>query len=135
MTYMSIFGETMGRLNFLLLYLLTIIFADIPTFLKHRNNPHYASVGASGAISGIVFVYILFFPWEMIYLYGVIGIPSIIAGVAYLAYSSWASKKGGDNIDHEAHFYGAVFGFLFTIVLKPSLFGDFIKNLTTNMPF
>ncbi|MEM1322189.1 MAG: rhomboid family intramembrane serine protease [Bacteroidota bacterium] len=135
MMYVAHFGEIMGRINFVLLYLLTIIFADIPTFLKHKNNPHYASVGASGAISGIVFVYILFFPWQKIYLYGIVGIHSIFAGLAYLAYSSWASKNSRDNIDHEAHFYGAVFGFLFTIVLKPSLLQDFLSNLVNNFPF
>ena len=133
--FMISFGEVMGRLNFLLLYFLTIIFADIPTFIKHKDNPHYSAVGASGGVSGILFVYILFAPWEKLWLYAVIPIPGIIAGIAYLIYSSWASKQGGGRIDHDAHLYGAIFGFLFAIVLRPSFFTSFIEKLLNGMPF
>lgn len=125
-----LFGPMLGKVYYILLYIITIVAADIPTFLKHKNNPSYASIGASGAVSGILFVSVLFAPWQKIYLYGIIGIPGIIAAVAYLMYSSYASKKGGDGIDHDAHFYGAVFGFLFTIALKPSLFMDFVNKLS-----
>jgi len=130
-----IFGDLMGRINYLLLYLLTIIFADIPTFVKHRNNPAYAAVGASGAISGILFVYVIFQPWSLLLLFFIIPIPAIVAAVLYLVYSSWASRKGQDMIDHDAHFFGAVFGFLFAIVLKPSFFTDFIERLIHGFPF
>ncbi len=133
--FLSMFGETMGRINFLLLYTLTIIFADIPTFLKHRNNPGFASVGASGGVSGIIFVYILFYPWEMLYLYGILPIPGIVAAIAYVWYSSYASKHSRDHIDHDAHLYGALFGMLFAIVLKPSLFSQFLERLVNNVPF
>jgi len=134
-SYIQLFGVTMGRVSFLLMYILTIIAGDLPTYFKHRNNPGYASVGASGAVSGIVFIYILFLPWSKIYLYGIIPIYSILAGIAYLAYSSWASKKRRDNIDHMAHFYGAIFGLLFTIALKPELLSRFIDQLVNNGPF
>lgn len=135
MKFLEIFGEVMGRLNFLLLYLLTIIFANIPTFLLHKNNPHFSSVGASGAVSGLVFVLILFRPWAPLELFFFIPIHAIILGVLFLAYSSWAAKKGGDRVDHVAHFGGAVFGFLFTIMLKPELFAQFLDALQTNAPF
>ena len=134
-TYIQLFGVTMGRVNFLLMYVLTIIAGDLPTYFKHRNNPGYASVGASGAVSGIVFIYILLQPWSQIYLYGIIPIYSILAGIAYLAYSSWASKKSRDNVDHMAHFYGAIFGLVFTVALKPQLLGRFIDQLMNNGPF
>jgi membrane associated rhomboid family serine protease len=129
------FGEVMGRMNYLLLYLLAIIFGDIPTLIKHRNNPAFSSVGASGAVSAIVFVYVLFQPWSLLLLFFIIPIPAIIAAVLYLVYSSWASKRGQDMIDHDAHLYGALFGFLFAIVLRPAFFMEFINRLQTQFPF
>lgn len=123
--YVQMFGEIKGLLLFLVMYLLTIIFADLPTFFKHKNNPSYSAIGASGGVSGIVFIYILFFPWNMLALYGIIPFPAIVGGVAYLLYSSWASKTRNDGIDHSAHFYGAVFGVLFTIALRPSVLTHF----------
>ena len=127
--FMATFGSTMGRINYILLCFLTLIFADVPSLFRHKNNPNYSAVGASGAVSGILFVFILFMPWEMLYIYGIIPIPGIIAGLAYLAYSSWADKKGGSRIAHDAHMYGAIFGFLFTLFLKPSLFSHFWNSL------
>lgn len=132
--YASIFGTGVGRIFYLLLFLITIVFADTSTLIKHKDNPHYAAVGASGAVSGIVFVYILFEPWNMLYLYMIIPIPGIVAGIAYLVYSSWAAKNSRDNIDHDAHFYGALFGILFTIALKPSLAVNFFYKLI-ELPF
>ncbi len=133
--FLSIFGEMLGRLYFLLLYILTIIAANIPTFLIHKDNAHFSSVGASGAVSGLIFVFILFLPWHMLLLFFVIPCPAIIAGILYLVYSSWAAKKGTDRIDHVAHFAGAVFGFLFTIVLEPAIFTNFLHALKTTAPF
>lgn len=134
-TFLGLFGETMGRFNFILLYLLTIVFADIPTFLKHKNNPQFASVGASGAVSGILFIFILLNPWSTLLIMFVIPCPAIIAGIAYLIYSSWASKNTTDMIDHDAHFFGAVFGLLFVLALRPGLFSLFMERLMNNFPF
>jgi membrane associated rhomboid family serine protease len=79
-------------------------------------------VGASGAVSAVVFTYILFDPLGKLTLFPIpIGIPSIIFGVLYLIYSAYMGKKNIDNIGHDAHFWGAVFGFVFTIALKPEL--------------
>ncbi|MEM9824382.1 MAG: rhomboid family intramembrane serine protease, partial [Bacteroidota bacterium] len=129
------FGPLSGRLIFLGIYLLTIVFGDLPTFVKHRDNPHFASVGASGAISGILMIFILFYPWAQLLLFFIIPMPAIVAGVLYLIYSSWASNNTNDRIDHEAHFYGAVFGLLFVLVLKPSLFTDFLDRFQAGFPF
>ena len=123
------FGETKGRLFFILLYFLTAILADIPTFLKHRNNPGFRSVGASGAVSGLLFVYIIFFPWELLYLYAIIPIPGIVAAVGYLIYSSYVNRKGHGRIDHSAHLWGAVAGFALAIALRPEWLGLFVENL------
>lgn len=127
--YLILFGNTMGLILYVAMYLSCIIVANIGTFLKHRANPSFASIGASGAVSGVVFIYILQDPWAMLYLYGILPIPGIIAGVLFLWYSSWASKKGGDMIDHDAHYYGAVYGVAFTLLLHPSLFMHFVNNL------
>ena len=132
--FVSIFGELMGRINYLLLYLLGIVFSSIYSFFTHKDNRAYAALGASGAVSAVLFAFVVFQPWAMLGLFFIIPCPAIIAAVLYLVYSSWASKNSNDNIGHDAHFYGAVFGFTFTILLKPSLFDLFLQNLA-NLPF
>ena len=123
------FGDLMGRLNYLILYLLTLTLSDFPSYLKHRHNPQYSSVGASGAVSGIIFVYVLFQPWSMLLLFFVIPVPAIIAAVLYLVYSSWASRRGVGRINHDAHFYGALFGLAIALLMKPSLLELFWDRL------
>ena len=90
----------------------------------------YSAVGASGAVSAVVFTYIFFAPLEKIYFYMVLPIPGIVFGVLYLVYSSYMSRRNSDNINHSAHFWGAVVGFVFPILLEPSLFLVFLDNLT-----
>lgn len=128
------FGDLMGALLFLLMYISCVMVANLFTFGKHRKNPYFSSIGASGAVSGIVFIYILIGPWQMLYLYALIPIPAILAGLLFLWYSNWAGKKGGDLIDHDAHYYGALYGILFTLLLKPSLLLDFLVKLA-EVPF
>jgi len=132
--FMQLWGATLGRILFLVMYLLAIIAGDIPTLIRQKDNPAYASIGASGAVSAVVFIFILLFPWDMLYLYGIVPIPALLGGIAYLIYSSWASRHSSDRIDHLAHFYGAVFGILFVIVLKPSLILHFIRSVS-ELPF
>ncbi|MBK7410773.1 MAG: rhomboid family intramembrane serine protease [Saprospirales bacterium] len=127
--FLFYFGDLMGRLNFLILYLLTMLLSDIPSYLKHRNNPQFSSVGASGAVSGIIFVFVLFQPWSILLLFFIIPVPAIIAAVGYLIYSSWASRRGGSRINHDAHFYGAIFGLLIALAMKPDLFSLFWDRL------
>lgn len=123
------FGSQMGGIYFLAMYLGSIIFADLPSYYKHRDHSHYRALGASGGVSGVFFASAVFQPWSMIYLYGIIGIPTIVAGVLYLVYSSYAAKQNRDNIGHDAHFYGAVFGFIFTILVNPSFLNHFIQRI------
>lgn len=127
-------GGTWGRILYLLFYLAAIIVADIPTYLKHRNNPGFASVGASGAVSGILFIFIMIRPWEILYLFFILPIPAIIAGIGYLVYSSWASNNRQDHIDHMAHFYGALFGIVFALLALPGIGADFISQLIHAIP-
>lgn len=121
------YGEVMGRFIYLLLYIVMIVLADIPSFLKHKNNYGYSAIGASGAVSGILFIFILFSPWSTLRLYFAIPIPAIVFGVLYLLYSSWASKNAKDNIGHDAHFYGAVAGMVLASILLPQTLGNFIQ--------
>ena len=134
-TFISFFGDLKGAIGYVLMYVLTIIAASIPTFFRFRENPHFASVGASGAVSGVVFAFILFYPWSMLYLFFLIPCPAIIAGILYLAYSHYASRNMDDHIDHSAHLYGALFGFLFTIALDWRLLPAFLQEVVQGLPF
>ena len=118
-----------GPFFFVLLYVSSIALASLTTITRYRNNEGYSAVGASGAVSAIVFTYIFFAPLEKIYFYLVLPIPGILFGVLYLAYSSYMSRRNKDNINHAAHFWGAVVGFVFPILLEPSLFLVFLENL------
>jgi membrane associated rhomboid family serine protease len=129
-TYYGYVFEDKSVFYFILLYLGGIVISITPSYKKHLHNPGYNALGASGAVAAILFTAILFDPLKPIYLYGIISIPGIILGIAYLAYSYYMDKKGNDHINHDAHFWGAVFGVVFTLALKPTLFLHFIDKLT-----
>ncbi len=113
------------------LYFGGIFVSIIPTYFKYRNNPAYNALGASGAVSAVVFAYILFNPMNKICLYGLLCIPGILMGPLYLAFSIYMEKKAKDNINHGAHFWGAVFGLVFTVAVKPSVLHAFAASLST----
>jgi membrane associated rhomboid family serine protease len=113
---------------YLALYIGALIVSNIPTYLKHRNDYNYRSLGASGAVSAVLFAFILLYPWQRIIVL-VFPVPAIVYGVLFLVYSAYMSKKGGDNVNHDAHFYGALFGILFTIFVSPDVAGDFWSKL------
>lgn len=127
--FQAIHGMTTGVVLYVVFYLLMIVLANIPTFNKYKDYFGFSSIGASGTTSAILFSYVLFEPLSMLGLYFVIPIPAILFALLYLWYSTWAGRKGGDMIDHEAHYWGAVAGFLFTLLLKPSLFLEFISKI------
>jgi membrane associated rhomboid family serine protease len=127
--FKEIHGESTGRIIFTLFYLFMIIVANLPTFAKHKLDSTYRAVGASGAVAAVLFSFIVFRPVDMLELYLFIPIPAVVFGVLYLWYESWAAKKQMDNIGHDAHFYGAIAGFIFTVLMKPSLIGDFIYRI------
>jgi len=116
-------------LVFVLLYFISMIAATLTSVFKQKDNAWYNSVGASGAVSAVIFTSIFFQPLARLYLYAVIPIPGIVFGVLYLGYSHYMSKKGGDNINHDAHFIGAVVGFIFPLFLDPSLIQVFFNQL------
>ena len=127
--YVAIFGLK-GYYYFVLLYVGAIMLSVLPSFGKYKNDPGYNAVGASGAVSAVVFASILFVPLGKIYLFFIpIGIPAFIFGGLYLVYSAYMAKRGGDNIGHDAHFWGALFGIVYTIALKPKIFLFFIDQI------
>ena len=117
------------RLVFLLFYCAGIVVASLVTLYKHRNNVWYNAVGASGAVSAVIFLYIFFNPWEKIYFYGILPVPGIIMGVLYLVYSQYMSRRGTDNVNHDAHLVGALFGFVFPLFMDFRLIQGFIERL------
>ncbi len=127
--FVNQFGLT-GRFFLLLLYVLGLIASVIPAFFRHRNNYYYNSVGASGAVSAVLFSSIILYPQGSIYLFLLpIPIPAFIFGILYLVYSAYMSKRANDNVGHDAHFWGAVFGIVFTVVLEPAFFTNFINQV------
>ena len=129
--FCAINGEVAGRIIYALFYVFMIVLANLPTYAKYKHSSGFRSVGASGATSAIVFSFIIFEPTAMLGLFFIIPIPAVLFGILYLWYSSWSSGKGRDNIDHEAHFYGALAGLFFTIAMKPKLLIDFTHKIMT----
>ncbi len=115
---------------FMLLYLTGIIVASLPSFIKNRNNNYYRSLGASGGVSSVLFLMIYFYPWGGIQLMFIpINIPSIVFGGLYLAYEYYMSKRGGTNVNHDAHLWGSLYGLFFAFCIDPSHGVEFIDKL------
>ncbi|MFA5588453.1 MAG: rhomboid family intramembrane serine protease [Bacteroidales bacterium] len=127
--YFSYFFGNRAKFFFVILYIGGILFSNTWSLIKYRNDYFYNAVGASGAVSAVLFTFIFINPWEMLYLFAIIPIPGIIFGAGYLLYSYYMVKRKTDNIAHDAHFLGAVFGILFPIALKPELLVRFIELL------
>lgn len=117
--------ELGGNTSFIILYFGSMVVADIPCYLKNQNNPGYRSLGASGAVSGMVFSAVVFNPWGSIYLYGAIKISALLYAILFIAYCIYMGKRSQDNINHDAHLWGALFGFVLTLgivyVMQPEL--------------
>ncbi len=129
--FIVIFGNGKGMYFYLLLYIGGLLLSSTPSFGKHKNNAWYTAVGASGAVSAIVFASILISPLSGIrFIFIPFDIPAFIFGLLYLGYSAYMAKRGQDNIGHDAHFYGALFGLLFPILIKPGLLIGFINQIS-----
>ena len=118
-----------GKIWYIVLYLGALIVSQLPSYLKNRNNYRYRSLGASGAVSAIVFSMILLTPWSTLYVF-VIPVPAIIYAILYLGYTIYMGKKGNDNVNHDAHLWGALFGIIFSVALKPEVISIFISAIT-----
>lgn len=127
-------GEHGGLLPFLILYLAGITLSSLPGYYKHRWDPTYRAVGASGATSAVVFAAILLSPMDKMMLL-ILPIPTRawIFGLLYLAYEWYMGKRGNDGIAHDAHFAGAVVGLVFTALLDPSVLPRFVQAISYSL--
>lgn len=113
-----------------LLYVGGVIFSTLFDFRKHKSDPYYNAVGASGAVSAVVFASILLYPSGSIFIFPIpFALPSWVFGIVYLIYSAYMGKKGADNIGHNAHFWGAVYGIVFTVILNPGVIPNFFSTI------
>jgi membrane associated rhomboid family serine protease len=120
-----------GNTMFLLFYFAAIAAASSATYFKFKESPSFASIGASGATAAVLFASILIEPtMRLSMLFIPIPIPGFLFGILYLWYSAYMARQGGDNIDHTAHYFGAVFGFVLPIILQPSLITEFIEKIS-----
>ncbi|WP_439132847.1 rhomboid family intramembrane serine protease [Polaribacter sp.] len=117
----NIITKILGVTSFLIIYFGSLLAGSLYTLHNHKNEPYYSAVGASGAVSGIVYSSILLFPGMQLYLFFAIPIPGYIFGVGYLLYSIYGMKQQLGNIGHAAHLGGAIGGFALTLVLNPIL--------------
>ena len=135
--FMEAFGPV-GRLVYLGMYVLALAVSVIPTYINNKDNYHYRSLGASGAVSAVIFAGILFFPLARLGLFFIpIYVAGFLFGIIYLFVSGWLDKRGGGNINHSAHIFGALFGVGFTIIACQAfsdypvleIFVDAIRNM------
>ena len=120
---------TIGTPKFVALYFLGLLVASLGTFVRRRRDMQYASLGASGAISSMLFAFIVYYPMVNIYVFFAIPIPAFLYAVLYLAYSFWAAKNARDNVNHDAHFDGALFGLIFVLVTEPGAWINGLQRL------
>ena len=128
-SYLGYYFGSKATAYFLLLYFGGILASNIWGLIKHKNNYYYNAVGASGAVSAVLFAFIFFDPLQKLLLFFIVPIPGILFAFGYMIYSYQMSKKENDNVAHDAHLLGALFGFIFPILLKPELFDLFIDKL------
>jgi membrane associated rhomboid family serine protease len=120
--------QFLGTGKFVALYVVGLVASHSCTWYKERNNPQYASLGASGAISAVLFAYIVYFPSTMLLVF-FIPMPAMVFAFLYVGYSWWASKNANDRINHDAHLCGALSGLGFVAVTDPGAFSRLVSML------
>ena len=129
-SYFAIVFAGKAQFYYAILYIGGIIVSVAPAYGKNKDNVYYNAVGASGAVSAVVFSSIIFYPTGGIrFIFFPFSIPSVVFGVLYLVYSAYMAKRSKDNIGHDAHFWGAIFGVAYTVVLKPKLIVFFLEQI------
>jgi membrane associated rhomboid family serine protease len=123
-----LFTPRIGALGYAAFYAAGIVISALPSFLRHRDDAGYRSLGASGAVSAVLFAYILIRPWSMILVFA-FPVPAIVFAFVYLGYTIYMDRRQTDRINHSAHLWGAVYGILFTLALDPGLFWRFLEQL------
>jgi membrane associated rhomboid family serine protease len=123
------YAQYLGAMGFLWFYLSALVVSALPSYLKHRHDPDYATLGASGAVSAVLFAFILLRPWETIYVY-FIPVPAIIFAALYTGYSVYMNHRKADRVNHSAHLAGAAYGVLFTVLMEPRVLSHFLAELS-----
>ena len=111
------------------LYVTALIVSNIPSYLKRKDDYNYRSLGASGAVCAVMFAVILIRPWQTVSVFYAIPMPSILYAVLFMAFSIYMSKRGGDNVNHDAHLWGGLYGIVFTIIVHPGIVSTFINEM------
>ena len=126
----QVFSAWITPLGFVLFYLSAIVVSILPTFLKHQRDANYRSLGASGGVAAVLFAAILFDPWTKLIIFPIpLPIPAFLFAILYVGYSVWMDQRGGDNVNHSAHLWGAAYGVLFTVLLQPAILSHFTRSL------
>ncbi len=127
--FAAVFGSQTGILLYVILYVSALAVSTVGDLFKFRNNPLYSAVGASGAVSAVLFASILFEPKMGIYIYLIpIPVPGFVFAPLYLLYCWYMAKRGTDNIGHSAHLWGAVYGLVFPLICNPAIFKYFLSQ-------
>lgn len=124
----NVLRPRIGSVGYIVFYLAALVFSILPSLWRHRNDTRYLSLGASGAVSAVLFAFILLRPWQTIYVF-VLPVPAILFAVAYVAYTIWAERTRRDKVNHSAHLWGAAFGVIFLVALEPRTLGAFLEQL------
>ncbi len=126
--FIVLFGAK-GYFYYFLLYMLAIIASDLPTYFKNQNNPSYNSLGASGGVAAVVFAFIILEPVQYLCIFIGLCMPGFIFGSIYLIYSYFQGKRANDNINHDAHIYGSLFGLVFCVIVYPACIPHFFNEV------
>jgi membrane associated rhomboid family serine protease len=122
--------RAIGTARFVALYLLALVASDLNTYLKHRHEPEYGSLGASGAIAAVLFASIVYFPDQSLFIIPIpVPIPAPLFAVGYVAFSWYSARQARGRVNHDAHLGGALFGLLFVALTDPSAFGGLARML------
>lgn len=121
-------SQYLGPGGYVMFYTAALVVSILPSYLQNRNNPQYLSLGASGAVAAVLFIYVLLAPWSLIFVF-FIPVPAIVFAAFYIGYSVYMDRRRSDNVNHSAHLVGALFGMLFVVVMDPRLLGNFFRQL------
>ena len=126
-----VFSEWISPVGYLLFYLSAIVVSILPTYMKHQRDPNYRSLGASGGVAAVLFAAILFDPWSKLIIFPIpLPVPAFLFAILYVGYSIWMDRRGGGNVNHSAHLWGAAYGVLFTVLMEPRVLSHFVATLT-----
>ena len=123
------YAHHLGDFGYAIFYVGGLVVSILPSYFDNRDNAEYRSLGASGAVSAALFASILLQPWTTLLVFYALPMPAIVYAVLYIAYSIYMDRRGGGNVNHSAHLWGAAYGIALTVVIDPSLISAFFDSL------